>query len=288
MTALAGAASVVKDGTYPILEDLVPLDVAASTTIYPGSMVAVDASGNAKPISAAAGLRVLGRCEEDEVVNNSAGAAGALTVNVRRGVYLLRNSATTDELTKADIGRKCYAVDDATVARTSNIGKRPLMGTFLGLRSVGGVSRCIVQVGVIEDDDASELRLLAGSDLSAKQFFFVKIDSNSAVVLAGAGEPAVGIVQNAPASGAVAIVKTFGPSHCIGGGAITKGGQVAADSAGKGKAAVLSTVNTSDAGAASDPVVGSNVMGFALETGVLDTDFMVFLQPKGGSPTTAA
>jgi hypothetical protein len=287
MTALTGPTKVPSYSNDVLVQDIIPLDVAASAIIYPGSMVGVDIAGNAKCLSAAAGLRPLGRCIEDATVDNSAGAAGALTVQVARGVFFLANSTTTDALTKADIGRKCYVVDDNTVARTSNFGKRSVMGTFYGLLTVQGATRCIVEVGSI-DEEPTEVRFLAGADLSAKQYFFVKLDSNSAVVLAGAGEAALGILQNAPASGAVAIVKFFGPSHCIGGGAITKGGSVAADSNGKGKAAVLSTVNTSDAGAAADPVVGSNVMGFALETGVADTDFMVFLQPRGAIPTTAA
>ena len=288
MTALAADTNVTQYGTFPLLADLIPLDVAASTKIYAGSMVAIDGSGNAKPISAAAGLRVLGRCEDSTTVDNSSGSAGAKTCNVRRGVFLLSNSATTDALTKADIGRKVFAADDNTVSRTSNFGKRPIMGVFLGLLTVGGVSKCIVQVGVMEDDDPTEIRVLAGADLSASQYFFVKFDTNTAAVLAGAGENAVGILQNAPASGAVAIIKTYGMSHMIAVGAITKGAAIAADTTGKGKTAVASTTKTDDAGAASDPLVGSHVMGFALETGSANADIMVFLQPKGAIPTTAA
>ena len=52
--------------------ELFELDVAAATTIYAGTLVAIDASGNAKPAADAAGLRVIGRAEED--VDNAAKA----------------------------------------------------------------------------------------------------------------------------------------------------------------------------------------------------------------------
>lgn len=287
MTALAAPGSVPQEGAYPILENLIPLDVEAATKIYPGSMVAVNLSGNAVPISAAAGLRVLGRCEDDETVDNTNGSAGDLTVKVRRGVFLLRNSATTDALTKADIGRKCYAADDATVARTSNFGKRPIMGIFLGLKTVMGVSRCIVQVGVMEDDDPSELRVLAGADLSTKQYYLVKYDANAAVVLAGAGENAIGVLQNAPANGEVAIVKRWGLTKCVCGGVVAKGAIICSDANGKAVTAIKGKTDTSDAGAAADPLIGSNVLGDSLETGADGVASMIDFHRLGAVPTTA-
>lgn len=53
---------------------------------------------------------------------------------------------------------------------------------------------------------------LAGADLSAKQYTFVKVDSDGDVVACGDGELAYGILQNAPEQGDVASVMVIGIS----------------------------------------------------------------------------
>ena len=52
---------------------------AAGAVIYAGALVVIDAAGNAAPGSTATGLRARGLAQEQ--VNNSAGIAGAQTVN---------------------------------------------------------------------------------------------------------------------------------------------------------------------------------------------------------------
>lgn len=54
----------------------------------------------------------------------------------------------------------------------------------------------------------------AGADLSAKQFYFVKLDSTEGqvVVCAGTTDKPIGVLQNAPASGGEAIVAVSGVS----------------------------------------------------------------------------
>ena len=94
--------------------------VPAGVTVYAGSMVALDA-GALKPASAVATLVVVGRA--------CATVAGLATCEVERGVFRYDNQAD-DAVTAADIGKSCYAVDDATVARTSGAGAaRPKAGT---------------------------------------------------------------------------------------------------------------------------------------------------------------
>ena len=56
----------------------------------------------------------------------------------------------------------------------------------------------------------------------------------------------------------------------------------------RAKAAVAATVNTGDAGGASDPVVGSFVMGMALADGASGSLMSIFVNPMGAIPTTAA
>lgn len=94
------------------------IGVAASTKIYAGSIVAVNSSGYAVPASDTAGLRVIGRAEEQ--VDNSTGSNGDETIFVREGVFLFAGSG----LTVADIGKPCFVSDDQTVsvsATTNNI-----------------------------------------------------------------------------------------------------------------------------------------------------------------------
>lgn len=130
--------------------------------------------------------------------------------------------------------------------------------------------------------------LVAAADLSAKQFYAAKIDSNGKAAVAGAGEACVGIIQNNPLAGSPASVMMSGTSKAKAGGSITAGDYVAADANGKFVSATKGKVNTSDAGAAADPVIGSNVIGIAV-TGASDGDlFTVAIMHMGAVPTTAA
>ena len=102
--------------------------VAASTTIYAGSLVCLDSSGNAVPGSEATGLIARGRAEQR--VDNAAGSAGDQYVPVRPGVFRWTNSASSDEITRAEIGGTAYIVDDQTVAKTDGWGSRSAAGTI--------------------------------------------------------------------------------------------------------------------------------------------------------------
>lgn len=91
--------------------------VAASTTIYAGTMVALNSSGYAIPAADTAGLLVIGRAEE--YVDNAAGSAGDLTVNCRKGVFRYANSGSAAVDAVADVGKFAFVEDDQTVAETS-------------------------------------------------------------------------------------------------------------------------------------------------------------------------
>lgn len=130
--------------------------------------------------------------------------------------------------------------------------------------------------------------LPAAADLSAKQFYAIKVDSNGKAAVAGAGEFCAGILQNKPGSGQAATVAYGGISKALAGGNITAGMTVAADAAGKLVNAAEATVNTSDTGAAADAVVSSNVVGIALASGVSGDVIPVLVLMAGATPTTAA
>lgn len=82
---------------------------AASTKIFAGSLVCVNAGGYAAPAADTSGYRFAGVAMEQ--VDNSAGADGAKTVRLRRaGVFEF--DATS--ITQAMVGDAMYAVDDHT------------------------------------------------------------------------------------------------------------------------------------------------------------------------------
>jgi len=88
------------------------LPVKGSTTIYQGSLVAIDANGYAIPAKKAASLTAAGRAEE--TVKNE-GSDGDVVINVSRGVFVFSNTATTaNKLTKAHVLKPCYMEDDQT------------------------------------------------------------------------------------------------------------------------------------------------------------------------------
>ena len=70
-------------------------------------------------------------------VDNSLGGAGAANIPVRKGTFRFANSASADLIAQADIGSVCYAVDDQTVAKTSNSGARPVAGTIFDVDTDG-------------------------------------------------------------------------------------------------------------------------------------------------------
>lgn len=285
MSALSAERNTRRMGCNPIAE-LHHLPVAASTKVYKGSLVVVTLSGYAAPAGSSGntlGAKAIGVATE--TVDNSSGSAGDLNVPVTKGVFCFANSSSTDALTIADVGRPCFIVDDQTVARTDNNGLREAAGVVEKVDTEG------VWIAVGEPGDPTKIDILmaAGEDLSAKQYYAVK-SSSAAAALAGAGEAAIGVVQNAPASGAIAIVRVAGKTRMTAGEALASTGlYVASDGSGKAKAAVAGKVNTSDAGAASDPVIGSSALGINLSTAAGDGSvFTLLITHSGVVPGTAA
>lgn len=134
-----------------------------------------------------------------------------------------------------------------------------------------------------------DISLPAGVDLSASQYYIVGVNSSGQVVLAGAGAMAIGVLQNKPKLGESAQVRTLGESKVVAGAAINPGQLVAADATGKAKVAVAASTNTSDAGVAQDPLVGSHVLGLALTAAAAANEIItVALLHLGAVPSTAA
>lgn len=107
------------------------LPVAASTKIYQGAIVCLNSSGLAVPASTATTLKAIGRAEE--LADNSAGLASAISVKVVRGVFRYVNG---ESITLANVNETAYLTDDQTVCLTGT-GK-----------SVAGIIRDVDASGV--------------------------------------------------------------------------------------------------------------------------------------------
>ena len=115
--------------------EIIGVGVGAGVKIYAGSLVAANAAGFAVPGAVAATLTYLGRAEE--FVDNSAGADGAKTVEIRRKKAFKFANHGADPVVQADIGKSCYIVDDQTVAHSSDTAARSVAGKVLGLEADG-------------------------------------------------------------------------------------------------------------------------------------------------------
>ena len=109
--------------------------VGANVNIFQGALVQINAAGFAVPGTATAANTAIGRA--DAAANNTGGANGALTLDVSRGTFRFANSAAGDLITRADIGKSCFVVDDQTVAKTNNAGARPIAGIVYDVDAQG-------------------------------------------------------------------------------------------------------------------------------------------------------
>lgn len=106
-----------------------------STKIFQGSMVGLNSAGYLVPAAATSTIVILGMALAH--VDNSDGADGDLECEVMRGVFRWENSAAADEISLDDVGSLCYAVDDQTVALTSDSGNRPPAGYIIDVDADG-------------------------------------------------------------------------------------------------------------------------------------------------------
>lgn len=116
--------------------------VAAAVKIFAGSIIVLDAAGNAKPAITGVGLIARGRAEEQ--VDNLAGIAGAKTIKGERGIFACKSDGT---LARTNIGKTVYLVDDQTVAATDGTATRSAAGTLKDLEGSGATATAWVEIG---------------------------------------------------------------------------------------------------------------------------------------------
>ncbi len=110
-------------------------DVAAATKVLAGTIVCLNAAGLAVPASTALNLIADGRAEE--TVDNSAGAAGAEKVTVRKGTFRFASAANADLIGRTEIGKTVFLVDNQTVAKTDGGGTRSPAGKVHDIDAAG-------------------------------------------------------------------------------------------------------------------------------------------------------
>lgn len=111
----------------------------SASKVLAGAIVVMDqATGFAKKGLTATTVMAVGIATE--TVDNSAGAAGDLSVPIDRdGWFKVANSAAADQITRADIGKTCYLVDDQTVAKTDGGATRAAAGRVRDIDPDGDV-----------------------------------------------------------------------------------------------------------------------------------------------------
>lgn len=135
MAALSAERNTVRQGADVLLREFdVPL---AASKVYKGGIAVLNSSGYGAAGSTATGLTAWGVWQE--TVDNSGGSAGDLKAKCRRGAFWFGNSASTDAITRAEIGDNCYIVDDQTVAKTDGSSSRSVAGKILDVDSSLGV-----------------------------------------------------------------------------------------------------------------------------------------------------
>lgn len=136
--------------------------------------------------------------------------------------------------------------------------------------------------------NGTDLSRHAATDLSGSQFRIVKGVAGG-VALSGAGERSFGILQNKPAAGQAGTVRVGGVSKVVAGGAVAQGAAITSDPTGRAITATLARTKTDDAGAAVDPLIGSYVLGEAIEAAANAGDLIaVLITHAGAVPTTPA
>ena len=114
---------------------------AASATIFAGAIVLLkageaipgregDGADNAAKAAEAATFVAIG------IARKTVTAADGM-VPTRAGCFLFRNATAADAITRADIGKAAYVIDDETVGKTNPNTIRAKAGTIIDVESVG-------------------------------------------------------------------------------------------------------------------------------------------------------
>jgi hypothetical protein len=110
--------------------------VGANALIYAGVIASLNASNVLVNGATSTTQKCVGVTRKR--YDNTGGADGAITAETERGVFgPFANSASTDQITLADIGNDCFIVDNQTVARTNGSNSRSVAGKVFRVEPAG-------------------------------------------------------------------------------------------------------------------------------------------------------
>jgi hypothetical protein len=112
--------------------------IAASTKLYQGGIVCLNASGLAVPGSVSTTLKAMGVAQK--TYDNSTGAASAFNIEARAGVFWFNSGTSGDAIAQANVGATCYIIDDNTVGLTNGTSTRSVAGTIVDVDATLGVA----------------------------------------------------------------------------------------------------------------------------------------------------
>lgn len=110
--------------------------VAASTQIFHGALVALNASGFLVDGSDTANLKVVGVALD--AADNSSGGDGDLEVEVYRGAARVATSGASS-LVQADVGGDAFILDDNTVVKAAGVTNNIIAGEVLEIEDASTV-----------------------------------------------------------------------------------------------------------------------------------------------------
>lgn len=132
MTALSAARNIPEKAPGRELEPM----PAKAQLIYEGALVVTNGAYAAKGATAT-GLVAIGVAAE--TVDNAGGSDGDKRIRVKKGIFGFKNSASGDLITRAEIGKTVYVVDDQTLAKTDGTGTRSAAGKVFDVDDAGTV-----------------------------------------------------------------------------------------------------------------------------------------------------
>lgn len=135
MSALARERNTKRLAIDGLLIPVMCPPMNGGSKVYQGGLGCLNSEGNAVPGATATGLECLGRVER--TTDNTAGADAAISTEIQPGCFLWANSASTDTITKAEVGKVCYIVDDQTVAKTDGTASRSPAGIVYRVDTAG-------------------------------------------------------------------------------------------------------------------------------------------------------
>jgi len=113
--------------------------IAATTTLWNGSMACANATGALVPGADVAGLTYVGVAQIRMV--NASGVAAKVRPAARCavGIFKFGTIAGANAITAADLQKPCFIVDDQTVARAAGTANSVLAGTVDSIDPDGGI-----------------------------------------------------------------------------------------------------------------------------------------------------